>query len=167
MSDDPAEAPLSAVLWQSLRKHAQELVCRVPSMSAAIQSQILDRTSFGEALVHVLTAAMVEAIPQGLDLAPLLLRHLRANPHIAEQAAADLQKLNAINPACLDLLTGFISFRGFLGLQLYRFNHAMWVAGEQQLAVLLQNWGAMKFAMDAIRQPPSVSRSFWTMALVW
>jgi serine O-acetyltransferase len=30
----------------------------------------------------------------------------------------------------------------------YRINHALWAEGQEQMAVLLQNWGAMVFAID-------------------
>jgi serine O-acetyltransferase len=73
---------------------------------------------------------------------------LRGTPAILESARLDLVKLAAVNPACPDMLTGLLSFRGYQAVQLYRFNHQLWNAGQQQLAVLLQNWGAMAFAMD-------------------
>ena len=139
---------LSSKLWIELRQHAEKLSADTPMLSSAIRKQILDRSSFGDALAHVLAASMQGAIPEDVDLIPIITNCLSRHPDIAESAAADLEKLNSVNPACLDVLTGFMSFRGFLALQLYRVNHALWITGEQQLAVLFQNWGAMKFAMD-------------------
>jgi serine O-acetyltransferase len=46
------------------------------------------------------------------------------------------------------MLTGFLSFRGFQALQLYRIANALWVEGRHELAVLLQNWTALKYAID-------------------
>ena len=158
MSEDRVDENLSSRLWQRLTDHAHELVEKAPTIATAIKSQILDRSSFGDALVHVLASSMREAVPADVDLIPLFIKYLRLSPEIAEDAAADLQKLDSINPACLDVLAGFMSFRGFLGLQLYRFTHAMWTSGEKQIAVLLQNWGAMKYAMD-IHPAATIGRS--------
>jgi serine O-acetyltransferase len=41
-----------------------------------------------------------------------------------------------------------MSFRGFQALQLYRINHALWTDGQERFAVLMQNWGALGYAVD-------------------
>lgn len=135
-------------LWDTLKSQADDLEASVPCLATTIRRRILERNSFSDALGGMLSDAMSCSVPGDIDLDTLFGEVLHLNPLIAESAAADLQKLGAVNPACPDVLTGFMSFRGFQCLQLYRINHVLWGAGEKQLATMLQNWGALKFALD-------------------
>lgn len=148
MLEATQSATLGPRLWETLKFQAREMQSEVFSLATATRRMVLARHSFDDALGGMLADAMAGSVPGEMNLAGVFGDVLRAHPLIAESAAADLEKLNAVNPACPDVLTGFMSFRGFQGLQLYRINHALWSAGEHQLAVMLQNWGGMKFAMD-------------------
>ncbi len=134
-------------LWHLLKSQARSLVATSPCIASTLQTQILHRQSFEDALSGVLAQALAAALPK----APLktAIDDVMANePDIAAAAAADLVRLAAINPACPSVLTGLLSFRGYQAIQLYRINHALWKEGREELAVLLQNWGATVFAMD-------------------
>ena len=90
----------------------------------------------------------IAAITTPTELKPLFDEVLARERSIGEAAAVDLLRLAAINPACPNALAGLLSFRAYQTIQLYRINHALWNQGQQELAVLLQNWGATVFAMD-------------------
>jgi serine O-acetyltransferase len=137
-----------AATWHKLTQEATTMAERHGSLASVAKSAILERASFADALCEVLVGALERAVPQALSLRPVFERVLTDRSEIAEAAAADLEKLAAVNPACPDLLTGFLSFRGFQAVQVYRINHALWAEGQEQMAVLLQNWGAMVFAID-------------------
>ncbi len=148
MLEAPKELKLDFQLWGTLRLQAEKLQNTAPALSASLNNAVLRRASFADALANVLADAMRNSIPQDSDVKSIFCELVEAHPEIAQSAAADLQKLDSVNPACPDLLTGFMSFRGFQGLQFYRITHALWNSGERQLASMLQNWGALKFAMD-------------------
>jgi len=138
----------STALWPLLKQQALDLQTRSPVLAADLEELILQRSTFGDALATVLHHALESVFPKHLDLSNVFSSLLAAHPEITESAAMDLEKLDGVNPACPDLLTGFLSFRGFQALQLYRFYHALWVDAQHQLAVLLQNWGAIKYGID-------------------
>jgi serine O-acetyltransferase len=140
--------PASDSIWTSLRQQAEALALRTPSLSQALQAGVLDRASFAGALALRLAGALGPSVPQGIDLREILGGTLANQPDIVDAALADLHKLATTNPACPNLLTGFMSFRGFQALQLHRINHALWSEGQEELAVLLQNWGAIVYAID-------------------
>ena len=121
---------------------------KTPCLKNWLREAVLDRGSFGEGLTHRLLEALQPAVPRGLELAGMFLKTLASNPQIVHAAQVDLEKLAATNPVCPDALTGFASFRGFQALQLHRINHALWNDGQEHLAVLLQNWGALVYGMD-------------------
>jgi serine O-acetyltransferase len=137
-----------AELWQTLGSQARALsrssVCVAPTLDA----MILERPSFSDALSAVLVRALAPAVTTPTELKPTFDDVLAGDRDIAAAAAVDLIRLAAINPACPNVLTGLLSFRGYQAVQLYRVHHALWMQGRQELAVLLQNWGATVFAMD-------------------
>ena len=135
-------------LWATLVRQAHELRRASPVLAPGLDALVLERTCFADALCAVLSDAMFTSVPRSIRLTEVFGEALRDHPDIAESAAVDLQKLAAVNPACPDVLTGLLSFRGFQALQLHRIDHALWKRGQQQLAVVLQNWGAIRYAMD-------------------
>jgi serine O-acetyltransferase len=144
----PVSANAETAFWSTLRRQAGELQRISPVLATDLDELILRPSSFGDALSLVLRRALAPAFPGAAGLGDTFAHVLRGTPAILESARLDLVKLAAVNPACPDMLTGLLSFRGYQAVQLYRFNHQLWNAGQQQLAVLLQNWGAMAFAMD-------------------
>ncbi|MEJ8814320.1 serine O-acetyltransferase EpsC [Variovorax ureilyticus] len=139
---------MQATLWRTLTDQAETLATTSPALGPYIRSSVLQREGFADCLAHVLGSALVHAAPPEVDLAPELLKLYAHNPGVVDAAAEDLVKLDAVNPACPDLLTGLLSFRGFQALQVYRLAHAMWQSGEKQFGALVQNWGALKYAID-------------------
>jgi serine O-acetyltransferase len=159
MTGIPLQGRRSEPLWRTLLDQARQLAHACPVLSVSLRSSVIRRSSFGDALADLMTSVLAETVPPTVRLKPVFDQVLRQDPEIVEWAAMDLEKLEAVNPACPDVLTGFLSFRGFQALQLHRLNHSLWHDGQQQLAVLLQNWGAMRFSMDihpAARIGPSV-----------
>ena len=138
----------SIALWDLLQRQARDLAARTPALRSALRAAINDQESFGSGLAMRLAQALRRSVPDDFDLGSIFSDVLSRHPEIAHAAQLDLEKLASTNPACPDALTGFMSFRGFQALQLHRINHALWSEGQEQLAVLLQNWGALVYSMD-------------------
>lgn len=138
----------AASFWELLCKQATALAEKSPVLLPALRAGVLARTSFANALAHRLADALIPAVPQGVELREVFGRVLTQQPDIVDAAQVDLHKLATTNPACPNLVTGFLSFRGFQALQLHRINHALWIEGQEELAVLVQNWGALVYAID-------------------
>jgi len=135
-------------LWQTLNCQALALSSSSPCLAPALNAMVVERHSFADALSAVLVRALAPAITTPTELKPMFEEVLALDRDIAAAAAVDLVRLAAINPACPNVLTGLMSFRGYQAVQLYRIHHALWMDGREELAVLLQNWGATVFAMD-------------------
>jgi len=135
-------------LWRSISSQAEELAVESPALKAHLRHTVTQHRSFAECLAHLLGEAMAQATPQDVNLTPAFLSLFSTEPEVVEAAAQDLEKLEAVNPACPNLLTGLLSFRGFQALQVYRLAHSLWVSGQEQFAVLVQNWSAIKYAID-------------------
>jgi serine O-acetyltransferase len=137
-----------AELWQTLGSQARALASSSPCLAPTLNAMVTDRASFADALAAVLVRALAPAVSTPTELKPTFDGVLARDRGIAAAAAVDLLRLAAINPACPNVLAGLLSFRGYQAIQLYRIHHALWNEGRQELAVLLQNWGATVYAMD-------------------
>jgi serine O-acetyltransferase len=135
-------------LWETVVSQARVLSRSSPCLVPTLDAMIMERRSFADALCAVLGRALAPAVTAPTDLKPTFDDVLARDPDIAAAAAVDLVRLAVINPACPSVLTGLLSFRGYQAIQLHRIDHALWIEGRQDLAVLLQNWGATVFAMD-------------------
>ena len=144
----PMASPASSDFWELLQQQAERLAASVPPLRQHLRVAVTSQRSFADGLTYVLTRLLQRTVPDTVGFADICRRVLADHPEIAASAQADLEKLAARNPACPDAVTGLLSFRGFQALQLHRINHALWQQGEERLAVLLQNWGALVFAMD-------------------
>lgn len=133
-------------LWQRLCEQARQLGERTPTIRGYIEQRVHLHSSFEEALASNLAHGLLHQGGSGLEqwFASLI----RAVPAIAEGAAADIEHTVRVNPACPDQLTAFLSFRGIQAVQAYRIAHALWSAGDEQSAVLLQNWAANAWSID-------------------
>lgn len=137
-----------AELWQTLGSQARALSSSSPCLAPTLNAMIVERRSFADALSTVLVRALAPAVTAPVELKSTFDDVLARDRDIAAAAAVDLTRLAAINPACPNVLSGLLSFRGYQAIQLYRINHALWNEGQRELAVFLQNWGAIVFAMD-------------------
>ncbi len=148
MPDRPRWQKDESDLWQILGSQALALSSSSPCLAPTLDAMVVERHSFADALSAVLVRALAPAVTTPTELKPTFDDVLARDTDIAAAAAVDLVRLAAINPACPNVLTGLLSFRGYQAVQLYRIHHALWIEGREELAVLLQNWGATVFAMD-------------------
>lgn len=134
-------------LWQRLNDQAQQLADRNPVLGNYAHSAIVSQASFESALAANL-ARQLRVQAADMDLTAWFTDIIRANPEIASSAAADIDHLVIVNPACPDHLTAFLTFRGIQAVQAYRIAHALWNDGDVQSAVLVQNWAANTWSID-------------------
>lgn len=134
-------------LWQRLQDQARQLAERNPVLSQYAEQGIVSQPSFETALAANL-ARQLKGQANNVDLTSWFTDIIRAHPDIASAAAADINHLVIVNPACPDHLTAFLTFRGIQAVQAYRIGHALWNEGDIQSAVLVQNWAANTWSID-------------------
>lgn len=134
-------------LWQRLREQALQLAEHNPVLRDYATHHVLAFSGFEQALAANL-ARQLQSQAYGADLQGWFNSIIDAHPQIAAGAAADINHLVIVNPACPDALTAFLTFRGIQAVQAYRIAHALWTDGDVQSAVLLQNWAANTWSID-------------------
>jgi serine O-acetyltransferase len=117
-------------------------------MAAAIRDTVLQHSNFADALAHRLARKLSDYAISIETLEGIICEALSSDAGIEEAALADLTAVRDRDPACPDLLTPFLFFKGYHAIQAYRFGHWLWQRGRRHLALHLQSRSAEIFAVD-------------------
>ncbi len=135
-------------LWSAIREAGIAAVERDRLMAEAVCDAVLSHAEFPAALARVLSRKLADHAVSAGRLATLFAETMREEPAICDAAMADLSAIRDRDPACPDLLTPFLFFKGFHALQTYRFAHYLWARGRIHLALHLQGRSSDVFAVD-------------------
>lgn len=134
--------------WAEIRQRATEIVAREPAMEILLKETVLDRTSFAESLTYRITRKLVNHGASVDVLHATFLEAFSGDPKILQQIACDMVAINDRDPACPDVLTPLLYFKGFHALVCYRVSHFLWQAGRREFALYLQSLVSETFAVD-------------------
>jgi serine O-acetyltransferase len=144
---DATADPLDEV-WATIRREGVESAERDGMMGQAVTTALLRHTSFADALAARIARKLADAdFPEG-PLTALISEAFANDPGIVRAAAADLAAVRDRDPACPDLLTPFLFFKGFLSLQAYRVAHWLWKREREHVARQLQSRTSEVFGVD-------------------
>lgn len=141
-------APAGHDLWSAIRDKGEEIVAQDGLMGRAMEHAVLRHDDFASALRHLLARKLAGPDLEAPALGGLTGEAIAHDPDIAEAAAADLRAIRDRDPACPDLLTPFLFFKGYQALQAHRISHWLWQRGRRHLAYLMQSRISEVFAVD-------------------
>lgn len=135
-------------LWPVMREEAQRKAMEEPILGSYFHATILNHKTFGDALSFRLASKLDNPM-----LPTMLIRDV-----IAEATAADGDILNAAeidiianftrDPACRDLSSAFLFFKGYHALQAHRIAHWLWQENRHTLAQFFQNQISVTLGVD-------------------
>ena len=151
----PVPEPQAAAdpLWQSLQQEAGAAAAREPMLAGFLGGAILEQRDFAEALASHLANKLAD---EALD-APALRRIFadafatsaaNGGNSIADACRADLNAYLERDPACNELLTPFLHYKGFHALQAYRLTRQLWLSQRHALALHLQSRISERLGVD-------------------
>ena len=135
-------------LWDLVREEAVAAIEHDRVMADGIRDTVLQHDSFADALAHRLARKLCDYAIRLDTLEGMLCEALSSDPTIEAAAIADLTAVRDRDPACPDLLTPFLFFKGYQALQAYRFGHWLWSRGREHLARHLQSRSSEVFTVD-------------------
>ena len=138
----------AAELWATLSQEGREAMRREPLLTRTIECGLNNHLGFADALAHRLAHKLASDDLGAECLAAMVADAMEADPSLVESAAEDLAAIRERDPACDDLLTPFLYFKGFHAIQAYRVAHWLWSDGRQHLARLLQSRMSEVFGTD-------------------
>jgi serine O-acetyltransferase len=135
-------------IWEQIRRDADAAARQEPALAPLLQEVILRRDSLEAALSARLARKLAYHATPESQLHEIFLEIFRVNPAISRNVRCDLQAVKERDPACRNLLTPLLYFKGFHALTCYRFAHHLWTNGRTELALYLQSLISEVFAVD-------------------
>ncbi|MFT8245636.1 serine O-acetyltransferase [Roseomonas sp. BN140053] len=135
-------------LWSRLRREGVEALDRDALLTQPLAVALMRHNSFATALGHRIARKLADPELDATALAGVVCEAFLQDPAIVAAAAADLLAVQDRDPACPDLLTPFLYFKGYLALQSHRVAHWLWRRERIHLARHLQSRVAEVFAVD-------------------
>ena len=142
------EASPAAGLWARLRREAGSAIANDPLLAQSLQGALLRHGGFAPALGHRIAHKLGDGDVEAGVLAGVICEAFMREPEIVAAAAADLRAVEDRDPACPDLLTPFLYFKGYQALQAHRVSHWLWRQGRTHLARHLQSRLSETFGVD-------------------
>ena len=131
-----------------MRQHAHDIVAREPALATLLNETVLHRDSFAECLTFRLTRKLVNHATSIEVLHDTFMESFLRQPEILQQVACDMIAVNERDPACPDVLTPLLYFKGLQALVCYRVGHYLWNQNRTEFALYLQSLISETFAVD-------------------
>lgn len=136
-------------VWAAIRDQALVVEQTETALAGLLHANILNHGSFECALAHTLSQKMGSE-----ELSPLQIRDIAEeamddDAEIGAAARADLSAFLDRDPACHDMMTPFLYYKGFHALQAHRIAHWLWTNDRQSFAYYMQHRNSVEFGVDS------------------
>lgn len=134
--------------YHEMRQRAEEMVKREPALKTLLDETVLKRESFAECLTYRLARKLVNHAASIDVLHDTFMAAFLHHPAILQHVACDMIAVNERDPACPDVLTPLLYFKGLQSLVCYRVAHYLWNVGRTEFALYLQSLISETFCVD-------------------
>ncbi len=135
-------------LWPVMCDEARAKASEEPILGSYFHATILNHQTFGSALSFRLASKLDNPMLPTMLIRDVIQEAISADPGILRAAEIDIFATCARDPACEDLSTPFLFFKGFHALQAYRIAHWLWCQGRKTLAQFFQNQISVTLGVD-------------------
>jgi len=142
------EIQASSDFWPLLRSEAREKAREEPILGSYFHATILNHQSFGSALSFRLASKLDNPMLPTMLIRDVIKEAISADPGILRAAKIDILATCSRDPACEDLSTPFLFFKGFHAVQAYRIGHWLWREGRRTLAQFFQSQISVTLGID-------------------
>lgn len=138
----------SAALWALMREEAAVKAAQEPILGSYFHATVLNHKSFGSALSFRLASKLDNPMLPTMLIRDVITEAVESEPGILGAAALDIVAAYTRDPACEDLSTPFLFFKGFHALQAHRIAHWLWHRDRRTLAQFFQNQISVTLGVD-------------------
>jgi serine O-acetyltransferase len=131
--------PEATGVWDTVLREAAVAVAQDRLMGRVANVLVTPHADLAGAMACLLARKLHDDAVDRPTLAGLIGDAYEDAPDIVAATAADLLAIRDRDPACEDLLTPFLYFKGFQALQAHRVSHWLWKGGRVHLARHMQS----------------------------
>ena len=149
-ASDPKLAGIAQLgdLWPLMREEAARKAQEEPILGSYFHATILNHDTFGSALSFRLASKLDNPMLPTMLIRDVIGEATAADPSLLASAEVDMLATFTRDPACDDLSTPFLFFKGFHALQAHRVAHWLWREGRRTLAQFFQNQISVTLGVD-------------------
>jgi serine O-acetyltransferase len=134
--------------WALMRDEAAQKCVEEPILGSYFHATVLNHRTFGAALSFRLASKVENPMLPTMLIRDVISEAIDDDPAILRAAALDVIAAYTRDPACPDLSTPFLFFKGFHALQAHRVAHWLWNRRRRSLAQLVQNQISASLGVD-------------------
>jgi len=148
LRDTPLSIGEQDDLWDLVREEAQVKAAGEPILGSYFHAIILNHHSFGSALSFRLASKLDTPMLPTMLIRDVIQEATNDDPGILRAAEIDMLATYSRDPACTDLSTPFLFYKGYHALQAHRIAHWLWHQGRRTLAQFFQNQISVTLGVD-------------------
>ncbi|MYE10285.1 MAG: serine O-acetyltransferase [Gammaproteobacteria bacterium] len=135
-------------VWELLRVEAEQKAREEPILGSYFHATILNHGSFGAALSFRLASKLDNPMLPTMLIRDVIAEAISDDPAILTAAETDILANYARDPACDDLSSPFLYYKGFHALQAHRIAHWLWRHDRRTLARFFQSQISVGLGVD-------------------
>ncbi len=135
-------------LWEAMQNEAREKAQQEPILGSYFHATILNHKSFQSALSFRIASRLDTPMLPTMMVRDVIEEALNDSPSILTAAEIDILATYTRDPACDDVSTPFLFFKGFHALQAHRIANWLWHRDRQALARFFQNQISVTLGVD-------------------
>ena len=135
-------------LWPFMREEARKKAEQEPILGSYFHATVLNHKNFGSALSFRLASKLDNPMLPTMLIRDVIVEAMDQDPTILKSAEIDIVAIYSRDPACEDLSTPFLFYKGFHALQAHRVAHWLWHQGRRTLAQFFQNQISVTLGVD-------------------
>ena len=135
-------------LWPVMREEAQRKATEEPILGSYFHATILNHKSFSDALSFRLASKLDNPMLPTMLIRDVIAEAADAHTDILSAAEIDIIANFTRDPACRDLSSAFLFFKGYHALQAHRIAHWLWYQDRHTLAQFFQNQISVTLGVD-------------------
>jgi len=135
-------------IWPLMREEAKVKALGEPILGSYFHATILNHKSFGDALSFRLASKLDNPMLPTMLIRDVIGEAMAGDAEVLKAAEIDILATYTRDPACEDLSSAFLFFKGFHALQAHRIAYWLWREGRQTLAQFFQNQISVTLGVD-------------------
>jgi serine O-acetyltransferase len=135
-------------LWPLMREEAERKAKEEPILGSYFHATILNHRTFGDALSFRLASKLDNPMLPTMLIRDVIAEATYDDSEILSSAEIDIIATYTRDPACDDLSSSFLFFKGFHALQAHRIAHWLWNKERRTLAQFFQNQISVTLGVD-------------------